>query len=181
SARKHLEDALARIRKLGDKRDTAAALVALAQLHRAEGDLGAAEPLYEDALKLAREVGDHETIAVVLLNLTMTWIGRGVLERAAAPRHMTRRSTRRAPGSRSWLTVDDLRVDPTGVTRVCLDRYLVMEFPLVVRVRIIIPNLINTLLLAVVAREDRSLSLFERDPVVREISGPHVPCNEHPS
>jgi hypothetical protein len=46
---------------LGDRRELLAALNALAQLHRADGALDAAEPLYERMLALARELGDSNT------------------------------------------------------------------------------------------------------------------------
>ena len=56
-----------------------AALVNLAQLHRLSGRIESAEPLYEAALVLARELGDLETIAIGLLNLAMVAIGRGTV------------------------------------------------------------------------------------------------------
>jgi tetratricopeptide (TPR) repeat protein len=82
TARGHLEEALALARKLGDKRQVAAALNALAQLHRVEGELDTAEPLYEQVLALARELGDRESIAIGLLNLAMVAIGRDSRDRA---------------------------------------------------------------------------------------------------
>jgi tetratricopeptide (TPR) repeat protein len=54
----------------------------LATLHRVEGHLDAAEPLYEKVLALARELDDRESIAIGLLNLAMVAIGRGDDERA---------------------------------------------------------------------------------------------------
>ena len=82
SARTYLAEALALARELGNKRELLAAHNALAQLHRAEGELDAAEPLYERTLTLARELGDRESIAIGLLNLAMVSIGRGSSERA---------------------------------------------------------------------------------------------------
>jgi hypothetical protein len=63
-------------RELGNRREIAAALIALAQVHRVEGHLDAAEPLYAEALALARELGDREIVCVALLNLAMVIIGR---------------------------------------------------------------------------------------------------------
>ena len=51
--------------------------------HHRLGGLDAAEPLYEDALAIAREIPDREVIAIGLLNLAMVAIGRGAGERAA--------------------------------------------------------------------------------------------------
>jgi tetratricopeptide (TPR) repeat protein len=66
----------------GNKRELAAAINNLAQLDRAEGSLATAEPLYEKVLALARELGDHETIAIALLNLAMVAVGRHSSDRA---------------------------------------------------------------------------------------------------
>ena len=63
-------------------RELATALNALAQLHRMEGQLNAAEPLYENVLSLARDLGDQESIAISLLNLAMVSIDRSNGERA---------------------------------------------------------------------------------------------------
>ncbi len=81
AANGYLEEALALAREQGDKRELAAALNALAQLHRALGRLQTAEPLYEDGLALARELGDRESIAIGLLNLAMVAIGRSSQDR----------------------------------------------------------------------------------------------------
>lgn len=45
--------------------------------------MDAAEPLYEDVVALARELGDRESIAIGLLNLAMVSISRGTGHRAA--------------------------------------------------------------------------------------------------
>ena len=50
---------------------------------RVEGELDTAEPLYEQGLALARELGDRESIAIGLLNLAMVSIGRGYGDRAS--------------------------------------------------------------------------------------------------
>jgi hypothetical protein len=47
-----------------------------------EGDLYRAEPLYEQMLALARELGDRDTVAIGLLNLAMVAIGNGSWHRA---------------------------------------------------------------------------------------------------
>jgi predicted ATPase/class 3 adenylate cyclase len=57
--------------KGGDKRQLAAACNALAHLHRVEGSLAAAEALYDKVVSMARELDDHEMIAIGLLNLAI--------------------------------------------------------------------------------------------------------------
>ena len=59
-ARAYSEEAVALARELGSRRELAVALNALAQLHRMEGQLDVAEPLYEEVLSLFRELGDQE-------------------------------------------------------------------------------------------------------------------------
>jgi len=61
----------------------AGAINSLAQFYRAERNLDMAEPLYEQVLALADEIGDHETRAIGLLNLAMVAIGRASADRAA--------------------------------------------------------------------------------------------------
>ena len=56
AARKHLTEALDLARELGNKRELAAALNALAQLHRMEGELDAAEPIYGDVVAIGARV-----------------------------------------------------------------------------------------------------------------------------
>jgi tetratricopeptide (TPR) repeat protein len=82
AAQRYLREALALTRELGNKRELAAALNGLAQLHRVEGNLDTAEPLYEQVVALAREFGDRESIAIGLLNLSMVAIGRKSDDRA---------------------------------------------------------------------------------------------------
>jgi tetratricopeptide (TPR) repeat protein len=62
-------------RKQGNKRELAAAINALAQLHRAEEDIEKAKLLYEDVVLLSRELRDRQSIAIGLLNLAMVAIG----------------------------------------------------------------------------------------------------------
>jgi tetratricopeptide (TPR) repeat protein len=81
AARAYLAEALALAHELGHKRELLGALNAMAQLHRVEGELDAAEPLYEKMLTLAREMGDRDSYAIGLLNLAMVSIGRGSGER----------------------------------------------------------------------------------------------------
>jgi tetratricopeptide (TPR) repeat protein len=78
----HAEEALALEQELGDKHQVAAALNALAQIHRLENDLDRAEPLYERVVALAREEAEQETVAIGVLNLAMVSIGRGATDRA---------------------------------------------------------------------------------------------------
>jgi tetratricopeptide (TPR) repeat protein len=84
TARGYLEEAVAVAQELGNKRELAGALNALAQLHRAETDLERAGPLYESVVALGRELGDRESIAIGLLNLAMVSIGRGAADGARA-------------------------------------------------------------------------------------------------
>ena len=46
-------------------------------MHRLEGALDSAEPLYEQVVTIARAQRDRDSIAIGLLNLSMTAIGRG--------------------------------------------------------------------------------------------------------
>ena len=76
TAHRYAAEALALANELGEKREVAAALNGLAQLHRLEGNLDAAEPLYEQLLALMRELDDRESIAIALLNLAMVAVER---------------------------------------------------------------------------------------------------------
>ena len=80
-ARAYLEEALALSREFGNQNLLAQALHALAEFHRA-GNLDAAEPLYEEALVLQRELGDSYESAICLLNLARVAIQRGSADRA---------------------------------------------------------------------------------------------------
>lgn len=80
AARGYLQEALELAREYGDSREVAAALNARAQIARMEGDLASAEPLYEQARELAHGAPDIESL--MQLNLAMTAIGRGALDRA---------------------------------------------------------------------------------------------------
>ena len=55
----------------------AAAVNALAQLERSEGQIEAAEIHYAETVRLARALGDQDVIAVGLLNLAMVAASRG--------------------------------------------------------------------------------------------------------
>jgi len=81
-ARLHGVEALALASKLDNKRQIAVASTALAQIHRLDGELDAAVPLYERTVALARELGDSEAAAVGLLNLAMVAIERGTAKPA---------------------------------------------------------------------------------------------------
>jgi tetratricopeptide (TPR) repeat protein len=77
AARDHYGQALARASEAGNKRELAAATNALAQLHRVKGNLDEAELLFNRVIVLARELGDQESVAIGLLNLTMVSLSRG--------------------------------------------------------------------------------------------------------
>jgi predicted ATPase/class 3 adenylate cyclase len=71
AAKLRFDEAVDLAARLGNKRELAAALNARAQLHRLEGDVANAAAAYERMLELAREMQDHEVIAIGLLNLAM--------------------------------------------------------------------------------------------------------------
>jgi tetratricopeptide (TPR) repeat protein len=75
-ARTYAAEGVALAKDLGRRRELAAALTALAQLHRIEHDVDQAEPLYQHALSISRELDDHESAAIGLLNLAMVSIER---------------------------------------------------------------------------------------------------------
>ena len=83
-ARRYLEEATARAQASHDKREIASALNALAQLDRVEGHPERTDPLYQEVVRLMREIGDHESAAIGLLNHAMASImqGNGVAARA---------------------------------------------------------------------------------------------------
>src|SRR5262249_36409471 len=70
-AKLRFDEAVDLATRLGNKRELAAALNARAQLDRLEGDGENAAALYQRMLGLAREMQDHEVIAIGLLNLAM--------------------------------------------------------------------------------------------------------------
>jgi tetratricopeptide (TPR) repeat protein len=82
-----MQEAVELAREFGDKRQLAAALNGLAQVHRIEGALDDAEPIYQRVVALAREIDDPESVAIGLLNAAMVAIGRG---RVDAARNMLR-------------------------------------------------------------------------------------------
>ena len=79
AARSYLERSCEIARERGDKRELAAALNNLAQVHRLEGNIEHAEPLYFSVVDLARELDDRDVIAVGLLNCSMISLTRGDL------------------------------------------------------------------------------------------------------
>jgi tetratricopeptide (TPR) repeat protein len=82
TARCHLEASLALARRLEHKGQLYAVLTALAELYRVEGNLDAAERLYEESLMLARASGDRVYIVDCLSNLAVLSIDRGLGGRA---------------------------------------------------------------------------------------------------
>jgi len=78
----HLEEAIALSGAAGGPHQLAQAVHALAELHRAHGNLDAAQPLYEEALSLQRLLGDSYETAICLLNLARVAIQRGSAETA---------------------------------------------------------------------------------------------------
>jgi len=84
NARKCWEEALRIAEQSSNKRQICSVSNALAQLHRLEGDVDRAEPLYKQSVSLARELGDREFTAIGLLNLAMVAIARHSDESARA-------------------------------------------------------------------------------------------------
>src|SRR4029453_1431032 len=84
AAREDFHAALTKSRQLENKVQICSALNGLAELHRAEGELAKAKPLYEEALALSAERGDRGGHAIHLVNLAWTLIGLGQEERARA-------------------------------------------------------------------------------------------------
>jgi tetratricopeptide (TPR) repeat protein len=82
AAGRYLEEAVACARGLDEPRNVAAAINALAQFKRVQGDNTGARPLFEHFLDLARLLGDRESVGIGLLNLAMTCIDLGLGERA---------------------------------------------------------------------------------------------------
>lgn len=70
-ARAYLEEAVELAHGLSNKHELLAALNALAMLHRLKREFQPSETLYREALLLARAQGDEESVAIVLLNLSM--------------------------------------------------------------------------------------------------------------
>jgi non-specific serine/threonine protein kinase len=81
-ARAYSEEAVAQARRVNLRLLLASALGMLAELERVDGNLDAAEPLYVEALALARESAESRTIAVQLINLASVSIARGSVEPA---------------------------------------------------------------------------------------------------
>jgi predicted ATPase/class 3 adenylate cyclase len=82
AARRYAEDAVTAARNLGNGRQLASALNALAQLDRMEGRLGTAAASYGEALQLAQAMHDQEYIAGLQLNLAMVALSAGEPEAA---------------------------------------------------------------------------------------------------
>lgn len=76
-AHRYLEEATTRALASADKREIASALNALAQLDRVEGNFEKTEPLYQEVVRLMREIGDHESAAIGQLNHAMVAIMQG--------------------------------------------------------------------------------------------------------
>jgi len=83
SARRFMESTLERSRRIANAVQLSSALNGLAEMDRSDGDLAAAEPLYEESSAICRASGDRGNIAVHLANLAWTRIGRGRLDDVA--------------------------------------------------------------------------------------------------
>jgi non-specific serine/threonine protein kinase len=83
-ARDDFNAALTKSRQLENKVQICNAVNGLAELHRAEGELAKAKPLYEEVLALSAERGDRGGHAIHLVNLAWTLLGLGQDERARA-------------------------------------------------------------------------------------------------
>ena len=87
AARAHMLSALERSRRIGNKVQLSSALNGLAEMHRADGDLAAAAPLYEESATISRASGDRGNIAVHLANLVWTRLPDGRIDDARAMLH----------------------------------------------------------------------------------------------
>ncbi len=77
AARRYADEAVAAARTLGNARQLASALNALAQLDRMDGRLDTAEASYGEALQLAQGFDDPDYIAALQLNLAMVNLATG--------------------------------------------------------------------------------------------------------
>lgn len=77
TARDCLEEALELAERCGEKRSLAAAINALAQFHRVNGNAESSGPMFERMKHLARDLGDIETEAIGALNHAMVLIDQG--------------------------------------------------------------------------------------------------------
>jgi len=84
AAREHFLAALAKARHSSNQLQLSSALNGLGELHRADGELEKAKPLYEEALALSSARGDREGVAVHLLNLAWATISLGQENEALA-------------------------------------------------------------------------------------------------
>jgi len=84
AARTNFEASATLARRMGDKARLSFALNALAGHYGEVNDLDAAEPLFEEALSLARDEQDHESVAIGCANLARLLVERGHAERARA-------------------------------------------------------------------------------------------------
>ncbi len=79
-ARRHFEEALRLARRVQKYRELV--LLGLAALSRHEGNLDAAEPLFEEALTVLRASGSRVNTALAIIGLAMVSMGRGAGNRA---------------------------------------------------------------------------------------------------
>jgi predicted ATPase len=81
-ARLHFDQALAIVRRRGDRSRECVILDSIGSLHRTQGDLEAARASHDEALAIARAVADRGTEGVVLNNLGIVYREQGRLEEA---------------------------------------------------------------------------------------------------
>jgi len=84
AARAYLKEALQLATTIGNPREVAAANSVYAQFLRVMGELDEAAPLYAASLIIARELQDHEYVAISLLNVAMVCIERQQGDRVPA-------------------------------------------------------------------------------------------------
>jgi tetratricopeptide (TPR) repeat protein len=82
AAGSHMNESIALARGLEDPTRLQNGLNALAEVYRSNGNLDAAEPLYEECLIMVRKQGDRENLAISVSNLALVAMARGAFDRA---------------------------------------------------------------------------------------------------
>ena len=103
------QQALDTARKIGSQKDVIGALVNLANLVDLEGNSSGARKDYEDAIEIAREIGDKQQLATLQFDLAANYYTQGEYS-AAAALYLNHCRTRRKsaireeshPGCRVW-------------------------------------------------------------------------------
>jgi non-specific serine/threonine protein kinase len=82
AAGSHMNESIALARGLDDPTRLQNGLNALAEAYRSDGNLDAAEPLYQECLIMVRKQGDRVNLAISVSNLALVAMARGAFDRA---------------------------------------------------------------------------------------------------